>query len=82
MAPVDKFCYVFLLLRNWPVEVGKLLIYVDIWMVLNNTCLGFWGTLPSFTGAKNCNFGQNFRQGSQMAAYYSTTGRNMEYKKQ
>jgi len=27
-------------------------------------------------GGKNCNFGQNFRQGSQMLAYYSTTGKS------
>jgi len=30
-----------------------------------------------FTRGKNCNFGQNFPHGSQMMAYYSTSGRNM-----
>jgi len=31
-------------------------------------------------GAKNCNFEQNFSQGSQMAAYYSTMGGIWEIK--
>jgi len=57
---------------------GKLLgIYLAQW-VLANARLGFGGPSQFFTGAKNLNFRQNFRQHSELAAYYSKTGRHME----
>jgi len=52
-------------------------------LVLANAHLGFWGTLPIFLqGSKNLNFWQNFRQHSELAAYYSKTERYMENLKQ
>jgi len=49
-------------------------------VVLTNTRLGFGGSLPSsLQVAKNCNFGQIFRQ---VAAYRSSMGRNMGNRKQ
>jgi len=52
-------------------------------VVLTNARLGFGVILRNFyRGAKNCNFGHNFRQGSPMVAYYSTTRKNMENQKQ
>jgi len=58
-------------------EIGKI-IGDTAQMVLTNACLGFWGLSPIFTGeGKNVHFGQHFGQGSELAAYSSTTGRNM-----
>jgi len=82
MAPMDTFCFVTLNLRNPSMEIGQIIrIYVAHW-VLTNACLSFWTTFPNFyKGQKKLNIRQNFRQHSELAAYYSKTGRNIKKSK-
>jgi len=74
---MGNFCFVFLILRNLPMEIWEIVgIYVAR-VVLTNAHLGFRGILPTFYRGNNINFGQNFQQGSELEDYFSTTGRNI-----
>jgi len=75
---MGSFCLVLLILINPPVEIGEII------GVLANACPGFGGPCPTFYGAvgKELQFWQIFWQGLELAAYYSTSGRNMENRKQ
>jgi len=57
--------FVTLILRNLLMEVILALLVMG-------------QTLPIFTRGKNDDFGLNFRQDSQLTAYYSTTGWNIK----
>jgi len=84
MAPMGTFCFVFLILRNLPMEIGQIIgIYVAHWFLTNTHVLVFGLPSPIFyKGQKNLNFWQHFRQHLELAAYYYKTGRNMENLKQ
>jgi len=43
-------------------------------MLLDTARIGFVGPSPIFTGDKNSNFEQRFRQDSQLAAYCFSSG--------
>ena len=75
MAPTSTFCC---FLNSQKLANGDR----ENYWVLTNARLSFWGPSPMFTGTKNLNFRQNFRQYSELAAYYSKTRRNMENLKQ
>ena len=62
-------------------ETGEIIEDICRQGVLTNAYLLFGGTLPNFHRGKKNNFGQHFRQGSQLVAYYSTTGRNVKNQK-
>jgi len=79
---MSNFCFVFIILGNPPIEIGEIIGICVAQVVLINAHFDFSGSLPNFyRGGKNLNFWQNFRQGSESAAYYSTTGRNIEIEK-
>jgi len=42
---MGTFCFVFLILRNPPMEIREIVGIYVVWVVV---CLGFWGSLPSF----------------------------------
>ena len=56
MTPLGNICFVFLIPRNPPMEIGKIIgIYVSQ-VVLTKARLGF-GVPPYFIVGKNVNFG-------------------------
>jgi len=57
MAPMDNRRFVFLIFRNPPMEIRETVGDRPICRVCWWFSLSVFGTLPSFTGNKNCNFG-------------------------
>ena len=80
MAPIGTFCFVFLILRNPPTEIGQFIkVYVTQW-VLTNERLGFWGTLPSFLqgGGQKTRFSATISTTFEIGGLVLQTGSNME----
>ena len=66
------------LVKNPPMEIGKIIRIYVAQGILINARLGFGGPSLVFPEGKKLNFRQNFRQDSELVTYYSATGRNIE----
>jgi len=59
MAPMGTFCFVFLILRNPPTEIGQIIKIYVTQCVLTNARLGFLqgGQKPQFSATISTTFG-------------------------